>query len=311
MVALLSGPALCATSCSLPQPLVSGQCSSVKLLLGTSNRIHVAVLQKLCEQGWSHVLAQKSTTPSQQAPVRRAKQFAVVNLHRDSFIEAVSWTSGDGRDVVCDPDWFVDAEVELTNGYRWYLHGLPLWPLLNQTLAPPSRPNPFKRKKLDWPSYAFATPLYLVPHEWRSFRDPNIGVQKLFSNDLAPTSQQNLVGKPVDAFAKPDKFQAGVTQLLQTLGAAINEDPEDYKNWLLPLVRSSLPSMIESFKARQSGRGPRKSGSQQVSTCPDLLYVFFLKQPCLNASSCMVLSEVQLALRKASCSTTSLIVGHS
>lgn len=49
---------------------------------------------------------------------QRAKQFAVVNLHRDSFSEAVSWTSGDAQNVVCDPDWMVDAEVELTNGYR-------------------------------------------------------------------------------------------------------------------------------------------------------------------------------------------------
>lgn len=196
--------------------------------------------------------------------------------------------------------------------YRWYLHGLPLWPLLNQTLAPPSRPKPFSRKKLDWPSYAFATPLYLVPHERRNFRDPMIAVQKLFSNDLTPSSLQSLGDKPVKAFAKPDKFEAGVIQLLQSLGNDVNENPEDYQNWLLPLLKNSLPSMIESFKARQGGRGPKKSGSQQgVSMCPDLLYVFFLKQPCLNASSCMVLNEAQLALRKASCSATSLIVGHS
>lgn len=137
-----------------------------------------------------------------------------------------------------------------------------------------------------------------------------IAVQKLFSNDLTPSSLQSLGDKPVNAFAKPDKFEAGVIQLLQSLGNDVNENPEDYKNWLLPLLKNSLPSMIESFKARQGGRGPKKS-QQGVSTCPDLLYVFFLQQPCPNASSCMVLNEAQLALRKASCSTTSLIVGHS
>lgn len=49
---------------------VCRQCSAVKLLLGASNPVHLAVLQKLCEQGWSHVLAQRSSTPSQQTPIR-------------------------------------------------------------------------------------------------------------------------------------------------------------------------------------------------------------------------------------------------
>lgn len=306
VVSFLADLAQCATSCSRPQPPVFGKCSSsLKMMLGASNRIHLAVLQQLCEQGWRHVRAKQEGrgSTSQHAPIKRAEQFAVANLHRDSFSDEVSWTKGDAKDVVCALDWYVDDEVELINGYRWYRHGLPMWPLLNQTIGRKCRP--FSCKKPDWPNYAFATPLYLVPHEIKNFRDPMIAIQKLFSSDLVPSQKEN---RPVDAFVKPDKFQTDVTQLVAVHGNEINEDPDDYKNWLLPLVKRSFRFMIESFKARQNNRGPKKT---QMSKCPDTLYIFFLQDPCGSTSSCLLLNEVQLALRTASCSATTLIVGHS
>ncbi|KAG7172641.1 hypothetical protein Hamer_G006855 [Homarus americanus] len=275
--------------CHVTQEPVSGMCSSVKMLFGAPSKVHLSVLEELCHKGQQH----------------RAEQFVVMNLHRDSFSDKVTWSSGDARDVICEKSWFVDEEVALANSYSWYRHGLPIWPLLNQTLAP--KISRFSRqKKLDWPNYAIATPLYIVPYENLNLRDPKIAINKLFTGDTV--HQQDKL-KLQNEFVQSVNFQKDILEFYEDRNADIIQDAKDYMNWLLPLMNKSLRSMIESFKERQKKRAPKHS---EVSFCPDELYVFFLEKPCSSVSSCHLLNHLQLILRTVGCSAiTDVVVGFS
>ncbi|XP_042215085.1 uncharacterized protein LOC121861430 [Homarus americanus] len=302
--------------CHVTQEPVSGMCSSVKMLFGAPSKVHLSVLEELCHKGQQHVLIKgrggvggkgASIDPSSpfKEPLRRAEQFVVMNLHRDSFSDKVTWSSGDARDVICEKSWFVDEEVALANSYSWYRHGLPIWPLLNQTLAP--KISRFSRqKKLDWPNYAIATPLYIVPYENLNLRDPKIAINKLFTGDTV--HQQDKL-KLQNEFVQSVNFQKDILEFYEDRNADIIQDAKDYMNWLLPLMNKSLRSMIESFKERQKKRAPKHS---EVSFCPDELYVFFLEKPCSSVSSCHLLNHLQLILRTVGCSAiTDVVVGFS
>lgn len=298
-----------ASVCQVPQTTSDSVCSSVKVLLGGVSEVHQRVLQEMCKRGQQHVLLKAREPPKDSSPfmepVRRAEQFAVVILHRDNFSDRINWTSGDAENVICNSKWYVDEEMALLNHYSWYRHGLPLWPLLNQALAP--KPRLFSRKKkLDWPNYAIATPLYLVFREISNFRDPRIAIQKLFAGDLA--GQQSELDRQ-SSFVQSDKFQKDVIDLYEAKESDITNDVAGYNNWLMPLITRSLPPMIESFKARQKRRGSKQS---DISTCPDELYVYFLQKPCASSASCLLLNELMLILRTVDCSAvTDLVVGFS
>nr|XP_045592155.1 uncharacterized protein LOC123754055 isoform X2 [Procambarus clarkii] len=285
-------------------------CSSVKLLSGEASQVNQKVLQELCGKGELHVLLKDqgppvvSSSPFQE-PVKRAEQYAVVNLHRDGFSDRVNWTSGDATNVFCEKRWYVDEEVALTNGYAWYRHGLPMWPLLNQALAPKHRLFS-SRTKLDWPNYAIATPLYLVPREVANFRDPRVAIQKLFAGDSTGYLAERGLH---DTFSQSAKFQKDIIDLYNDKEMDMNDNATSYSNWLLPLLTRSLPPMINSFKARQKRRASKHS---DISTCPDALYVFFLRKPCSRTNTCLLLNELMLVLRTVECSPfTDLVVGYS
>ena len=229
-------------------------------------------------------------------------------IHRDDFNDKVALKSGEAIDIMCNDNWFIDEEVKLTNGYRWYTHGVPLWPMLNQTLVQKKSGLLSRKKKIEWPNYAIGTPFYLVPFEIYNSRDPNVAIQKRFAGDFAATAlshEQNVLVNPAG-------FKDKVTNLYRALfldqaGYArrdINSDFESYANWLQPLVQASLQPMLESFLQSQT----LKKG--QSAICPDELYVFFHKIPCSASTSCLLLNEFQLVLKLASCPDTSVVVGY-
>ncbi|XP_068228491.1 uncharacterized protein [Palaemon carinicauda] len=312
IVVLLSASFCFADVCHITDPIQRQECSSVFMMHGAPSQIRTSVLQQLCEAGHRHVLL-KGAAPSQHQSFpltspRRAEQFGVIYIHRDDFSDKVNWKSGDAPDIMCNDNWFVDEEVKLTNGYHWYTHGLPLWPMVNQTVVPKKQGLLSRKKKIDWPNYAIGTPLYLVPFEIYNSRDPNLAIQKRFSNDFAATAlahEQNVLVNQAG-------FQDKVTNLYRTLfldqtGYArkdINTDFESYPNWFQPLVQAALQPMLESFVQSQT---PKKG---QAAICPDELYVFFHKLPCTASSTCLVLNEFQLILKLANCPDTSVVVGY-
>ncbi|XP_066947457.1 uncharacterized protein [Macrobrachium rosenbergii] len=310
---VLLGACFCAAEvCHLTDPIQRQECSSVYMMHGAASQIRTSVLQQLCEAGHRHVLL-KGASPSQYQTLpltspRRAEQFSVIYIHRDDFSDKVNWKSGDAPDIMCNDNWFIDEEVKLTNGYHWYTHGLPIWPMVNQTVVPKKQGLLSRKKKIDWPNYAIGTPFYLVPFEIYNSRDPNVAIQKRFQNDFAATAlahEQNVLVNQAG-------FQGKVTDLYRTLfldqaGYArkdINADFESYANWLQPLVQASLQPMLESFLQSQT---PKKG---QAAICPDELYVYFHKIPCTASSTCLVLNEFQLILKLASCPDTSVVVGY-
>ena len=140
-------------------------------------------------------------------------QFAVIHLHRDAFSAMVRWEAGDAMNVMDDSYWHVDEEAAIPAGqgnsdtvvgitdYYWYRHSIPIWPLPNQTLQKPTRRFSFRLgrfvRRPEWPNYALATPLYLVPYERSNFRDPIISMNKVF-HKLKHNKQR--------VFVKPLKF---------------------------------------------------------------------------------------------------------
>lgn len=298
--------------CHITDPIQRQECADVSMFHGSATQIHQSVLRQLCEAGHRHVLL-KGAKPSQYQNLpptspRRAEQFAVINIHRDDFSEKVIWKSGEAVDIMCNDNWFVDEEVKLSNGYHWYRHGLPLWPLLNQTLVQKKKGLLSRAKKIDWPNYAIATPFYLVPNEIYNSRDPNLSIQKLFAGDLV----QSALPNGQDTFANSAGFKDRVTNLYQSLfldqaGYArkdINEDFDIYTNWLHPLISSSLQPMLESFLRAQVA--PKRG---QAVICPDELYIFFHQKPCSSSNSCLLLNEFQLALKVVNCPDTSIVAG--
>ncbi|KAK7085419.1 hypothetical protein SK128_016366, partial [Halocaridina rubra] len=281
---------------------------------GVASNIRTSVLRNLCEAGHRHVLL-KGTKPSpyQTAPAalpRRAEQFAVFNIHRDDFSDKVNWKFGEAVDIMCDDNWFVDEEVKLSNGYHWYTHGLPIWPLVNQTLTLKKKGWFSRNKVANWPNYGIATPFYLIPSEIYNSRDPGLAIQKLFAGDFV---QSGLTPHVQDAFTNADGFKNKITELYQHLfldqtGYArkdLSSEFETYPYWLQPLVKLSLQPMLESFIHAQ---GAPKRG--QAGICPDELYVFFHQKPCASNSSCLLLNEFQLILKLVECPDTRLVVGY-
>lgn len=243
---------------------------------------------------------------------QRTEQAAVLNLHRDSFSDQVRWEAGEASDVINSPSWYVDAEVPLSNGYTWYQHGLPLWPLLNQALTQKETVLA-KKKKLDWPSYAIATPLYVAPLEASNSRDLAISVRKLFAGDTARPQQQSA---NQNVFANSNKFQSTVLDFIKDhfqdqFGYTLSDIGQTFsetERWIQPLVKQSLRPMLESFMKRQKTRAPKSS---EIATCPDEVYAFFLQKPCATASACQVILDIQQELRVTNCVNTDVVVGYT
>lgn len=67
-----------------------------------------------------------------------------------------------------DPYWSVNEVTVLqATKYHWYVHGLPMWPLMYQALTNRTSRLPFNKKPADWPSYGLATPIYYASKAWR------------------------------------------------------------------------------------------------------------------------------------------------
>ncbi|XP_047496259.1 uncharacterized protein LOC125043924 [Penaeus chinensis] len=272
-------------------------CSSVKVLGKEPSEIRLEVLQGMCEKMFDHVLLSGSSSrecPSTASqPQRRTTQAALVVLHNDSSNSYVTWDAGAERNVITKKGWYIDEEVSLRNGYRWYSHGLPMWPFLNRMKT---SWNIFK-KEPRWPNYALATPLYLVPAEQCENRNPLISVGKFFSKELMrPRSD------PVDSFSRStvkDDVRNFVLQHFfvqnQVWRENADKDFEKCEHWFQPLVRQSLKPMIKSFV------------KQHKSKCPDETYVFFFRQPCESMESCQVIEDFKREFDK--CPSTEMVVG--
>ena len=237
------------------------------------------------------------------------EQFAILNLHRDAFSARVRWQEGDAKNVVDDSDWRVDEEEALVSGngddddataktfYHWYHHGLPMWPLLNQTIKKPSF---FRfRKKPMWPNYALATPLYLVPYERNNYRNEIISINRMF---------HEMENKKEKAFKDTARFKTYVNEFCRKACDIIENEADRLSNWLLPLVDNSFTHMMASFKKLQRRRAPKKT---ELSRCPDLLYVFLLREPCRH-DSLLLKENIDSLLHHVNCLTiTKLMVGYS
>lgn len=289
-----------------------GLCSGVALLHGTASDIRRSVLRELCLRTHQHVhlkTPQRSASNPKQQP-KRTEQAAALNLHRDSFSDQVRWEAGEASDVINTANWFVDAEVPLSNGYTWYEHGLPLWPLLDQALTQKETVLA-KKKKLNWPNYAIATPLYVAPLEASNSRDLAISVRKLFAGDTARPQQQSQ-----NTFANSNKFQSTVLDFIKDhfqdqfgyTRSDIGQTFGETERWIQPLVKQSLRPMLESFMKRQKTRAPKSS---DIATCPDEVYLFFLQKPCPTASTCQVILDIQQKLRVTNCVNTDVVVGYT
>lgn len=268
-------------------------CSTVKFVPGDQeHQVAEKILKELCETGLHHVVQ------AQRRP-RGGEQFAIVNLHRDAFSEKVNWQEGDAKSVVDDSDWRVDEEEALVAGkgrnaatpktfYHWYLHGLPMWPLLNQTLKKTKNFFP-SLSTVKWPNYALATPLYLVPYERRNRRNEIISINKMF---------QKMESKKHKAFKDTVRFKKYVTEFCHKACDSIERDPDRLDNWLVPLIDHSLTHMMASFKNQQS-------------KCPDQLYVFFLLEPCRH-DSLLLKEKIDDLLHGERClDITRLVIGYS
>ncbi|XP_063589309.1 uncharacterized protein LOC134766374 [Penaeus indicus] len=259
-------------------------CSSVKVLGEKPSEIHLEVLQGMCEKMFDHVLLSSSSSrKTASQPQKRTTQAALVVLHKDSSNSYVTWDAGAEPNVITKKGWYIDEEVSLRNGYRWYSHGLPMWPFLNR----------MKR----WPNYALATPLYLAPAEHCENRNPLISVGKFLNNELKrPRSD------PVDSFSS-SAVQKNVYKFVllhffvpdQVWRENADKDFEEYENWFQPLVQQSLKPMIKTFV------------KQHKSKCPDETYVFFFRQPCESLESCKVIKDVKREFGKCPC--TEIVVG--
>ncbi|XP_047495927.1 uncharacterized protein LOC125043730 [Penaeus chinensis] len=291
-----------------------GLCSGVALLHGTFSDIRQSVLRELCLRVHQHVhlkTSQRSAPNPKQQP-KRTEQAAALNLHRDSFSDQVRWEAGEASDVINTANWYVDAEVPLSNGYTWYQHGLPLWPLLDQTLTQ-KETILGKKKKLNWPNYAIATPLYVAPLEASNSRDLAISVRKLFAGDTARPEQQSA---SQNTFANSNKFQSTVLDFIKDhfqdqfgyMRSDIGQTFGETERWIQPLIKQSLRPMLESFMKRQKTRAPK---SRDVATCPDEVYLFFLQKPCPTASACQVILDIQQELRVTNCVNTDVVVGYT
>lgn len=281
-------------------PTVSKEsCSSVQVLSETSSAIQEKVLQEMCEKMFDHVLLSGSSGGESDSKARRATQAALLVLHSDSSNSSVAWDSGAERNVIKKKGWYVDEEVSLTNGYRWYSHGLPMWPFLGRK----KKFWGFLRREPRWPNYALATPLYLAPAEQSEGRDPRISVGKFLMKDLErPRSDgvdsfsSTTVPKDIRKFVlghffgqAPGRFSAAPWR------ENADKDFEEYEHWFQPLVERGLQRMIKSF------------GKQHKSKCPDETYVFFFRQPCGSLESCQVTKDIKDKLDK--CPRTELVVG--
>nr|XP_027233616.1 uncharacterized protein LOC113825042 [Penaeus vannamei] len=301
-----------ACSCGNHPAPAPGLCSGVALLHGTASDIRRSVLRELCLRVHQHVhlkTPQRSASNPKQQP-KRTEQAAALNLHRDSFSDQVRWEAGEASDVINTANWFVDAEVPLSNGYTWYEHGLPLWPLLDQALTQKETVLA-KKKKLNWPNYAIATPLYVAPLEASNSRDLAISVRKLFAGDTARPQQQSQ-----NTFANSNKFQSTVLDFIKDhfqdqfgyTRSDIGQTFGETERWIQPLVKQSLRPMLESFMKRQKTRAPKSS---DIATCPDEVYLFFLQKPCPTASTCQVILDIQQELRVTNCVNTDVVVGYT
>ncbi|XP_066939870.1 uncharacterized protein [Macrobrachium rosenbergii] len=266
------------------------RCSTISLLSGTPNGRDQDVLEELCKAGIWHVEKQSSFKG----------QLAVINIHRDaSPDDALRWFGGQCPNVVCNDTWFLDELVPLPTGrkgtgngtYQWYRHGLPLWPLLYQSLSHAYR-RPVRlilRKKLYWPNYALAMPVYHVRNEYNRTRRPGIAVMKLFKPDLSGVS-----------FSKPFKFKRFVDSFMKnfqnTVGSFYSveiEFIEGYDKWLKPLVIHSLPKMLKS----------------NVKNCKAELYIFLQKKPILSFID-ELYSDLNDILKAVKCPHIPIIIGY-
>lgn len=226
----------------------------------------------------------------------------------------VQWYTGDAQDWTTDTNWWVDEEVAIPAGqgykaagatsyYHWYRHGLPMWPLQYQSLPKPTHKKIrilFWRPRIsDWPNYALATPLYLVPYEKRNYRNPELSIGKSFAA---------MKKHKIENFVQTSAFYEFVRNYISNMGNRIVQHPKFPRNWLAPLLDFSLPNMLLSFKTRQRSRAPKKA---KVSRCPDQLYVFLLREPC-HSDLLNLTKDLATSLTAGDCSnTTSVVVGCS
>lgn len=226
-------------------------CSSIQVLGEDPSEIRLEVLQGMCEM-FDHVLLSGSSSrkcPSTASqPQRRTTQAALLVLHNDSSNSYVAWNADAGHNFIKKKGWYIDEEVSLRNGYRWYSHGLPIWPFLDRKMT--FWKGIYKREKR-WPNYALATPLYLAPAEQCENRNPLISVGKFFRKELMrPRSD------PVDSFSR-STVQEDVREFVlqhffekqeeQVWRENADKDFEEYEHWFQPLVQQSLKPMIKSF----------------------------------------------------------------
>lgn len=226
---------------------------------------------------------------------QRITQAALLVLHNDSSNSYVAWNADAGHNFIKKKGWYIDEEVSLRNGYRWYSHGLPIWPFLDRKMT--FWKGIYKKEKR-WPNYALATPLYLAPAEQCENRNPLISVGKFFRKELMrPRSD------PVDSFSR-STVQEDVREFVlqhffekqeeQVWRENADKDIEEYEHWFQPLVQQSLKPMRKSFV------------KQHKSKCPDETYVFF-RQPCESLKSCQVTKDIKDEFDK--CPRTELVVG--
>ncbi|XP_045112836.1 uncharacterized protein LOC123505517 [Portunus trituberculatus] len=311
MVAALLGNVVIAINTTTGQPFRASHhvCSKVEFAiyedLQEYHQVAEDVLKQLCDTGRRHVVKEKRRP-------RGGEQFAILNLHRDAFSATVRWQEGDAKNVVNDSDWRVDEEEALFPGeggdaatattfYHWYHHGLPMWPLLNQTLK---KTTFFKRlfkksKKPKWPNYALATPLYLVPYERNNYRNEMISMNKMF---------HKMENKKQKVFKDTVRFKTYVNEFCRKTCDTIEKNPDSLSNWLVPLIDNSFTGMMASFMKQERRRAPKKT---KLSKCPDQLYVFLLREPCRH-DALLLKEHIDTLLHRANClSITKLVVGYS
>ncbi|KAG7172642.1 uncharacterized protein LOC121861431 isoform X2 [Homarus americanus] len=258
-------------------------------------QVQCNVLRELCLKGRQHLLKKDDYD-----------HFAVMNLHRDACSDQVSWSSGDARDVFRDRNWFVDDKVALTNGYSWYRHGLPIWPLPNQTFGSKRSWRKAFRKSV-WPNYAIAAPLSVVTDRYAGLYidDLRLAIRKFFKGDI---DTKGVNKADLDKFSRSSTFMEYVENFCKRMFTSQDGSvPADvtvntYKQWLQPVMKESLHSMIKSYKSKQKRRG---------SSCPQVVYVFLQQEP-RYGFLCHLAQDLQVTLKGVKCAdTTRLVVGFN
>ncbi|KAK7079261.1 hypothetical protein SK128_000946 [Halocaridina rubra] len=237
-----------------------------------------SVLRELCKVGVSHVDFDDTR-----------KQFAVYNIHRDSFESKPRWHSGDAQNVMDDKYWEVNEVIQLQSSkHHWYSHGLPIWPLPHQALSNGTNPKVLplsKKKPVDWPNYGIATPIYFAAKAWRN--------QAWSAEEFFQQTSKTAPFKSLKDFHKLAKA------LVENIDG---QQVESYSEW--PFLKHSLGPMVNSVVNRNKG------------LCPDEMFLYFHVTPCYpkeaQFQSC---NQAALAARnlltQANCRTTDVIVGYT